>query len=284
MKSIPLLFVILVALSLPVFSQRDTLFTGTDICPSGGWQLVFDDEFYGSELDLTKWFTWFPYAADGSDQCGFCRTHGEEGQVYSDSNVMVSDSTLKLIVRRQDIQWYGHKRAYSSGMIQSRLQFGKGRYEIRCKIPYGMGFWPAFWMFGDKGSEIDVFEIGCQRPHRYHIGLLAWKTHSGFGKRKWSRVNFSKDFHIFTVVWDTYWIRYLVDKKEVWKVSLLQPKCGKVMRTCNPPNDTYMLQPAFPADGDKVNIIANLAIGTAKTPFTKAPAASTVIPNQFEVD
>jgi hypothetical protein len=44
------------------------------------------------------------------------------------------------------------------------------------------------------------------------------------------------------------------------------------------------LQPAFPSEGEKLNIIANLTIGTEKTPFTKAPNAKTVLPNQMEID
>jgi beta-glucanase (GH16 family) len=279
---IPLLFAI--GIALPVFGQRDTIFTGGNICPSGDWQLVFADEFDGNQLDRTKWYTWFPYTNDGSDQCEFCRTSGEGGQVYLDSNVVVDKGSLKLIARRQDAQWYSLNRPYSSGMIHSQQRFGMGRYEIRCKLPFGMGFWPAYWMFGNKGAEIDVFEIGCQKPRRHHMGIISWKNHKTFDKRKWGRTDFSKDFHIFTMEWDPNFVRFRVDGKEIWRVSLMKPKCGKVMRSCNPRKDKYFLQPAFPSDGEILSIIANLAIGTAKTPFTKAPTTSTVFPNQVEID
>jgi beta-glucanase (GH16 family) len=271
-------------ISLPVFSQKDTVFTGGNICPSGDWQLVFADEFNGNQLDQTKWYTWYPYTDDGSDQCEFCRTHGEGGQVFVDSNVVVSDSSLKLITRRQNIQWYSLNRPYSSGMIHSRQQFGMGRYEIRCKLPYGMGFWPAFWMFGNKAVEIDVFEVGCQKPHLLHLGIISWKNHSTFDQRKWRRSDFSKDFHIFGMEWDPNFVRFRVDGKEVWRVSLMKPKCGKVVRRCNPRKGSYKLQQAFPTAGEKLNIIANLTIGTDKTPFTKAPNAATIFPNQMEID
>jgi len=281
----PILFLLIASsIHLQVFSQKDTLFNGGNICQSGDWQLIFTDEFNGNGLDQTKWVTWYPYTNDGSDQCEFCRTHGEEGQVYLDSNIVVSNSTLKLIARSQDVQWYGLKRQYSSGMIHSRQQFGMGRYEIRCKLPFGMGFWPAFWLFGDKAAELDVFEIAGQRPHRHHMGIISWKNHSTFNKRKWYRKDFSEDFHIFSFEWDPYFVRFLVDEKEVWKVSLMKPKFGKVMRRCRHHKGKYKLQLAFPSVGEKLNIIANLAVGTVKTPFTKAPDASTVLPNQMEID
>lgn len=271
-------------ISLPAFSQNDTLFDGGNICPSGDWQLIFADEFDGNVLDYTKWYSWYPYTDDGSDQCEFCRTHGEGGQVFLDSNVVVSDNTLKLIARRQDVQWYSLKRPYSSGMIHSMQQFGMGRYEIRCKLPYGMGFWPAFWMFGTKAVEIDVFEIGCQKPRRQHLGIISWKNKKTFDKRKYGCTDFSKDFHVFGMEWDSNFVRFRVDGKEVWRVSLLQPKCGKVMRRCDPRKGKYRLQKAFPTNGEKLNIIANLTIGTENTPFTKAPNASTILPNQMEID
>ena len=284
MKAI-LILLLWAGITVPAFSQKDTLFAGGNTCSTGEWQLVFADEFNGNQLDLSKWYTWYPYTDDGSDKCEFCRTHGEGGQVFEDSNVIVNDSTLKLIARHEDVEWYSIKRPYSSGMIHSRQQFGLGKYEIRCKLPYGMGFWPAFWMFGNKAVEIDLFEIGCQRPHRQHLGIISWKNHSTFDKRKWYlKKDFSKNFHIFTMEWDPYFVRFQVDGREVWKVSLMQPKCGKVMRRCNLRKDRYKLQPAFPSEGEKLNIIANLTIGTKNTPFTKAPDAKTVLPNQMEID
>lgn len=283
MKAIVLLF-LAINIHLSVFSQKDTLFTGGSICQSGELELVFADEFNGNKLDLTKWVTYYPYTDNGSDQCEFCRTHGAEGQVYLDNNIVVSDSSLKLIARRQDVEWFKLKRPYSSGMIHSCTNFGMGRYEIRCKLPYGMGFWPAFWMYGDKAVEIDVFEIGCQEPRRQHMGIISWKNHKTFDKRKNGRIDFSKDFHVFAMEWDQNFVRFFLDGKETWQVSLMQPRSGKVMRNCNPRKGRYRLQPAFPTEGEKLSIIANLAIGNETTPFTKTPVAATIFPNHMEID
>ena len=47
---------------------------------------------------------------------------------------------------------------FTSGMIFSKDLFGEGIFEIRCKIPSGEDYWPAFWLFGD-GGELDIFEF-----------------------------------------------------------------------------------------------------------------------------
>lgn len=57
---------------------------------------------------------------------------------------------------------------YTSGMIYSNRKFGYGKYEIKCKLPKGKGFWPAFWVFGGPDyNEIDVFEFW----NEYNLGI-----------------------------------------------------------------------------------------------------------------
>ena len=121
-------------------------FGGGNLCVDEPWQLVFSDDFDGDSLDREKWMTWYPYGENGSDQCWFCRTHGEEGQVYRDENAVVENGILKLVVQRESDSWYDLPRDYTSGMVHSRQAFTDyARYEIRCKIPEGDGFWPAFF-------------------------------------------------------------------------------------------------------------------------------------------
>ncbi len=48
-------------------------------------------------------------------------------------------------------EYYGFNKQYfdyTSGMIYSNYKFDYGMFEIKCKIPKGKGFWPAFWMAG----------------------------------------------------------------------------------------------------------------------------------------
>jgi beta-glucanase (GH16 family) len=176
MKSLFILF-ILTSFFFYSYCQDAVYFQGGDICRQSGWELVFSDEFDGAELDHSKWSTYFPYTSDGRDQCEYCRVSDDRSnQIYLDSNVVVSNGTCKLIAKRQTATWFGKTRDYTSGMIYStndhRYMYGK--FESRCKIPYGMGFWPAFWMFGGTGTEIDVLEFGGQRPYHHHMAIAKW--------------------------------------------------------------------------------------------------------------
>jgi beta-glucanase (GH16 family) len=279
-----LLTFLLTAISVNAFAQRDTLLTQPVQCASGEWKMVFSDEFNGNSLDGNKWLTWFPYTDDGSDKCTFCRTHGNEGQIFLDENALVSNGSLKLIARKDTAQWMGETRPYSSAMIHSRQQFGMGKYEIRCQIPSGMGFWPAFWMFGQKATEIDVFEIGTQKPRHHHVAIHNWNTKTDLEKGYNGRTNLADGYHIYTMIWDNNFISIAVDGNEVWKVSQYANNRGRVVKKCPLKAGKYQLNPTFLPQGEMLSVIANLAIGTSNTPFTKSPDQNTVFPNQMEID
>ena len=106
-----LLIWILTAVSVNISAQHDTLLKEPVPCATGEWNLVFIDEFEGDSLDGSKWITWFPYTDDGSDKCTFCRTHGNEGQIFRDENAVVSEGSLKLIARKDTGQWMGETRS-----------------------------------------------------------------------------------------------------------------------------------------------------------------------------
>ncbi len=143
--------------------------SSVNYCDQNPFKLVFADEFNGTTLNTNNWYTYYPYGANGSDACEFCRTHGEgEAQIYKDQNVTVSNGTVKLTAMPENGAWYGVNRSYSSGMIHSKQDFTTyGKYEIRCKLPPGKGFFPAFWTSGGK-QEIDIFEFGEANNQGYY--------------------------------------------------------------------------------------------------------------------
>jgi beta-glucanase (GH16 family) len=280
------LFVLFLLSSNNLVNAQTTYFTGGDVCSNENWVLVFDDEFDGDSLDASKWITYFPYTATGNDSCEFCRTHGNEGQVYLDSDVVVSNGTLKLIAKRQTATWYSQTRDYTSGMIQSRGVWMYGLFEMRCRIPFGMGFWPAFWLFGGNGTEIDDFEIGGQDPGYPHLACGVWVNGkvTGYGTN-YRGVDYSEDFHVFSVEWAPFYLIYRIDGIQVFEITRFYTPSGDEVTWCCVEPGVYTVQPAFPrGENNSPNIIANLAIGTATTPSTKAPTSSTVFPNQFEID
>lgn len=82
-----------------------------------------------------------------------------------------------------------------------------GKFEIRAKLPYGQGVWPAFWLLGtnivSKGwpacGEIDIMEAIGKEPKRNYGSV-----HVPNGDHTSSYYNdggFSSNFHTFAVNW-----------------------------------------------------------------------------------
>ncbi len=277
---------LLITWTLPTLSiaQTDTILTKPIPCAEGAWKLVFAEEFEGNRLDTEHWLTWFPYTDDGSDQCAFCRTHGNEGQVYLDKNVVVADGSLKLIARWEPANWMGEQRGHTSGMIHSRQAFGIGRYEIRCRLPRGMGFWPAIWAYGRTVSELDILEAGMQHPRRYHISLHNRQVKKMLHHRHCEFKDLSAAYHTYSMAWDSGYIRFELDSNLVWQTTQFTRKSGCRVKKCPVKPRKYRTEPIFPPPSETVHLILNLSIGNEFTPFTKSPDSKTVFPNQMEID
>ncbi len=136
------------------------------------WELVWQDNF--SSFDANKWLK-----VDWAQ-------HGEP-QLYLESNVSTSGGNLVIKVNNNytycpsnpptvwgacwpcDNQWYN----YTSGWVETKKAYNTqyGYIESRIKMPYGYGFWPAFWTFVGSGlpsntnaAEIDIFENLGHKP------------------------------------------------------------------------------------------------------------------------
>jgi beta-glucanase (GH16 family) len=115
----------------------------------------------------------------------------------------------------------------SSRMItKGKQSFLYGRVDIRAKLPYGQGIWPALWMLGEnfssvgwpKCGEIDIMEMigGSNRENTVH-GTLHWdldNAHaSAGGSTSLVGETFSEKFHVFSILWNENEVSWLVDNK-----------------------------------------------------------------------
>lgn len=289
------------------------------ICNSDSWVLAFEDNFDGISLDESKWI--IPYQ-------GVIRDYSftNEKQWYTNSgvsptlpisnNIIVNNGVAKLIAKKENpaingsfTNWTTSPPSvqtstfhYSSAQIQTKQLFGYGKYEIRCKIPKGKGFWPAFWTFGSTGwNEIDVFEFWNENScfGNYDANRLSKNPHfnshfdyDGDGDSEncgsdlygpcdnWNGPDYSNDFHVFTMVWNNYKIEWYIDgvlKRTTTKFYSIhgQPlDCNSISA-----NQPYILNKAFPQQEYQA-IIANLAIQTG----SNAPDSDTPFPSEFEID
>lgn len=246
-------------------------FAGGNICETISWKLVFHDEFNGNSIDQNKWTTYYPYG--NISTCEFCRTHGNEGQIYLDDHVIVSNGTLKLIANYQPTTWISAYRNFASGMIHSKSHYAfmYGKFEIKCKIPSGNGLWPAFWGFGGNGTEIDVFEFCGESPNNHTMNVRKWSNNSVIADLPYdyNGVDFSTGFHVYSVEWDKFFLTFRVDGTQVYRI----PRYIRIGDTapvtwCDVLPGVYIQRPAYPCGlNNNINIIANLALdGLCSTP------------------
>jgi beta-glucanase (GH16 family) len=125
------------------------------------YALVFNDEFNGTSLNRSKWFTRFIYQNETADRLN------DEQQRYADNgNHQIANGILSLVARKVGSTDPAGVD-YESGMLRSDFTFRYGYVEARVRMPGGKGVWPAFWLDSDVADngrigwppEIDIFEI-----------------------------------------------------------------------------------------------------------------------------
>ena len=162
------------------------------------WELVWMDDFDGTELDTTIW----DYMKRGRDDSR--KYHSSNPNCYELKNSAI---ILKGIVNTDH---QSDTAKYFTGGIttEGKKAFPPGRIEIKAKIGFAQGAWPAFWMLPyktDKGwpadGEIDIME------HLNFDKYVYQTIHSSYTKSKHNNtpLNFTKsplvidDYNIYRV-------------------------------------------------------------------------------------
>ncbi len=178
-------------------------------------KLVWSDEFNtGTRPDTTKWAFNI-----GTGQGGW---GNNESEYYtSDStNARIENGSLVIEARKEN---KGGKFYTSARMLtQGKATWTYGRFEIRAKLPKGLGTWPAIWMLGDNINtvgwptcgEIDIMEEVWKEAE-----VINWSAHSKLlnwtlGTQKTYKTaipGVTDDYHIYTLDWSKDLIKFYVD-------------------------------------------------------------------------
>lgn len=186
----------------------------------GNWNLIFQDEFNGNALDLTKWR---PNWLAGDDTSDSPPVNSSEIEAYAPSQVSVNNGNLVLTATKKNVTVNGRKYTYVSGAVEShgKYDFTYGAVEASIKTPSGVGVWPAFWMDGANWpvtGEIDILEAygtdGSSSFH-YHYGTSA----QNYGPGGSSGVaGASTVFHTYAVNWEPGIITWYYDGIMVYQL------------------------------------------------------------------
>ena len=177
----------------------------------------WSDEFDGDKLDRNKWSV-----DDGFWFGGTVSTmHTDD-----DEQLEVSDGMLNMTVTPDRYGAFEMQGTYMSTSGRFALSYGK--VEIRAKLAYGNGQFPAFWMMPTDmmnmgGGEIDIMEIVVTddiRKNGEQIGTIHWTSDDGY--THWSKAHYmgiygygekylSDDFHTYGVEMDHDQVRFYFD-------------------------------------------------------------------------
>lgn len=264
-------------------------------CNTEPYILEFEDNFDGDSLDLEKW-----ELAPGRQgaQAGDQRI-----EVATLENVALSNGICHIIARKEKVKkrsvnWYSDEHIvedgkknlreydYTCSILFTKRKFFYGKFEIRCRMPAGNGFWPAFWLYGgERGNEIDVFDnYGGSTKIITSIG------HDFDGNRKASGCNDTKrgydltQWHTFTCVFEYDQIVFLIDGdpfRVIYRV--VTPAREPVSCGDNVGSGTYYQLKAFPVE--PMNLIFNMALISKNGPGNSSPVDETTpFPSSFDVD
>ena len=105
------------------------------------FELVWVDDFSSTVIDPGKWS--FQTGDGCPERCGW---GNNELQYYTDKkeNARLENGYLIIEARKESVG----TRSYSSAKLVTRhkADWKHGKIEIRAKLPYGKGTWPAFWL------------------------------------------------------------------------------------------------------------------------------------------
>lgn len=219
---------------------------------SENWVLVWSDEF---EQDGAPNSANWAYDIGRGESVGLWGWGNNEAQYYTDrlENARVEDGHLIIEARRESM---GTASYTSARMVtRGKADWLYGRFEIRAKMPAGVGTWPAIWMLPTDNvyggwpasGEIDIME---------HVGFDMGRVHGTIHTNSFNHMigtdrggsihvdDVASQFHTYAIEWEPDTIRWFVDDQLYFEF----PRLGHYG-----PNE-------WPFD-QRFHLILNIAIG-----------------------
>ena len=177
-----------------------------------GMTLVWSDEFDGTTINTSNWTFEI-----GTGTWGW---GNNELQYYQEDNTSIIDGNLVIEARKQTLESSNYT---SSRLItRNKKSFQYGRVDIRAAMPEGQGLWPALWMLGSNHlqvgwptcGEVDIMEmIGGEGRDNILRGTAHWNQsgHSYYGQQFTNDTKLSKEYHVYSIIWDEQNIRWYFD-------------------------------------------------------------------------
>nr|WP_321234078.1 family 16 glycosylhydrolase [uncultured Psychroserpens sp.] len=194
--------------------------------------LVWSDEFDSTTpvpVDPAKWH----YQTLGPN--GGQWFNGEE-QHYTNrpDNSFVENGFLNIIAKSETFTQNGVELPYTSARLNSKFAFTYGRVDVRARLPFGDGTWPAIWTLGKNVNEvgaywqtqgfgtttwpacgeIDIMEHGLGAVN--HVSSALHTPCAGCSGNTMNTQSFilpdvANNFHVYSMNWSPNQITFLID-------------------------------------------------------------------------
>ncbi len=186
------------------------------------WQLVWSDEFDSDVIDEEKWnkLLWRPGWVNNELQAYTAETNN----IFIENGNLVLQALYQPGYTGTDYQGNGYTTDYTSGRLNTagKSEWSYGRFEIRAKLPEGVGSWPAIWMLGSSISsigwpacgEIDIMEHVGFDEGNIHASIHTTAYNHILGTQKTAHINVptaTDSFHVYTLEWTANYMYFMVD-------------------------------------------------------------------------
>ena len=186
-----------------------------DQIPSG-YELYWNDEFNSDSLNDNFW----------NIEVLWPGAFNDEAQSYTNNNenILINNGSLYIRAKKEN-PFNPSQPGYTSGRINTKdkVELKYGYWEIRAKLPSGVGTWPAIWMLGSKidsigwpnCGEIDIMEHVGYDPDRVFFSIHNADLYGNVGGTTQQGIHYlngiENDFHTYAVEWDSTSIKGFID-------------------------------------------------------------------------
>lgn len=189
-----------------------------------GYKLVWNDEFNGAEIDLSKWE--YEVNADGGGN--------NELQYYTarSQNSSIKNGKLVITAVKEQYTGAGGTRDFTSARLRTKYKgdWKYGRIDVYAKVPTGKGTWPAIWMLSTdweyggwpESGEIDMMEHVGYDPNVIHgsVHTKAYNHVIGTQKTKTLKIpNATTEFVKYSIDWSAEKIDFFIDDQKYFSFS-----------------------------------------------------------------
>ncbi|MCG9662860.1 family 16 glycosylhydrolase [Vibrio mediterranei] len=313
LKHISALTIVIATLSACQTTSEPLSFTTEDLVDTTGspdpvWVMVWNDEFDGEKIDKSKW--------SHEENCWGGGNNEKQCYTKRKANSFVRDGVLHIVAKEGSYTGANNREGdmrskatlpFTSARLRTlnKGDWKYGRFEIRARMPYGQGTWPAIWMLPTDNvygtwaasGEIDIMEavnLKVQTDRKGATpGELEDRIHGTlhYG-RQWPEnvssgseyhlpdgINPADSFHTYAIEWEEGEIRWYVDNVQY----ATQRKEGWYSQYKN--NGQLLNGESGAPFNERFHLLLNLAVGGSWSANTNDKGIdSSIFPQTLAVD